>query len=51
MPRLDQTYMIDETAGTVAKVLKATAQELGADVAIAGFVRYHVGEGAEEGAE
>ena len=48
---LDQTYLIEAEAGSVAKVLKAAGKELGADVRIAGFVRYSVGEGLEATAE
>ena len=48
---VDQTYMIDETAGSVRKVLEAAGKELGAPVSLAAFVRYTVGEGVEVAAE
>ena len=41
---MDQTYMIDADAGSVSKVLKAAGKDLGAEVSIAAFVRYSVGE-------
>ena len=41
---LEQTYLIEENAGTVAKVLAAAGTSLGAPVTIEGFVRFHVGE-------
>ena len=43
---LDQTYVIDGER-TVAKVLDDAAKEAGAPVAIAGFVRFALGEGIE----
>ena len=48
---VDQTYMIDADAGSVSKVLKAAGKDLGAEVSIAAFVRYSVGEGLEAVAE
>jgi elongation factor Ts len=48
---VEQTYMIEPDAGSVAKVLAAAGEELGAEVSIAGFVRYAVGEGLEATAE
>ena len=47
---LEQQYLIDADAGTVAKVLAAAADDLGAEVSLGGFVRYHVGEGGEAAA-
>ena len=47
---VDQTYLIEADAG-VAKVLEAAGKALGAEVRIAGFVRYAVGEGLEVTAE
>lgn len=44
---LEQAYVIDDSSGSVTKVLAAAGKELGADVELTGFVRYHVGEGAE----
>ena len=41
---LDQTYLIDDSAGAVAKVLQAAGKELGAPVEVSAFVRYQVGE-------
>lgn len=48
---LEQTYLIEENGGAVAKVLEAAGKELGAPVEVAAFVRFHVGEGAEAEAE
>lgn len=49
---LEQTFLIEEGAGSVAKVLAAAGKELGAPVELAAFARYQVGEavGAAEGA-
>ena len=47
---LEQPYVVDDSAGSVGKVLAAAGKELGANVALTGFVRYHVGEGSAEGA-
>ena len=43
---LDQTYVIDGER-KVAKVLEDAAKEAGAPVAIAGFMRFALGEGIE----
>jgi elongation factor Ts len=43
---LDQTYVIDGER-KVAKVLDDAAKEAGAPIAIAGFVRFALGEGIE----
>ena len=40
----EQAYIVDESAGSVAKVLEATGKALGSPVEIGGFVRYQVGE-------
>ena len=42
---LDQPYVVDPEAGAVRKMLAAASKELGAEVALGGFVRYHVGQG------
>lgn len=44
---LEQQYLIEEKAGAVSKVLKKASTDLGAEVTLEGFVRYHVGESAE----
>lgn len=41
---LEQPFIIDDSAGSITKVLAAAGKELGADVALTGFVRYRVGE-------
>jgi len=41
---LDQTYLIEDNAGSVSKVLKAASADLGADVSLCGLLRFHVGE-------
>ena len=41
---LEQPYVVDEAAGSVAKVLAAAGKELGATVELGGFVRFQVGE-------
>ena len=43
---LDQTYVIDGES-KVGKVLEQAAADLGAPVAVAGFLRFHLGEGVE----
>lgn len=48
---LEQEYVIEDSAGSVAKVLQAAGAELGAEVSLEGFVRYHIGEGAAAKAE
>jgi len=45
---LEQTYVVDGES-RVAKVIDATAKELGTPVRIAGFVRYALGEGIDKG--
>ena len=45
---LEQPYAIDESAGSVGKVLKAAGKELGHAVTVGGFVRWQVGEGMDE---
>ena len=45
---LEQPYVIDESAGSVGKVLKAAGKELGHAVTVGGFVRWQVGEGMGE---
>ena len=42
---LEQPYVVDDSAGSIAKVLAAAGKELGAEIELTGFVRYHVGEG------
>ena len=41
---LEQPYVVDESAGTIAKVLQQASKALGAPVSLEAFVRYHVGE-------
>ena len=43
---LEQPFIVDESAGSVRKVLAAASKALGADVQLVGFVRYQVGEHA-----
>ena len=43
---LEQDYVVDDGAGSVAKVLRAAASELGGPVELDGFVRFHVGDSA-----
>jgi elongation factor Ts len=45
---LEQTYVVDGES-RVAKVVDATAKELGTPVRIAGFIRYALGEGIDKG--
>ena len=42
---LEQEYIVEDKAGDVRKVLKKASADLGAEVSLEGFVRYHVGEG------
>jgi len=44
---LEQEYIVEDKAGDVSKVLKKASTDLGAEVTLEGFVRYHVGEDAE----
>lgn len=44
---LEQTYVMDGES-RVSAAVDAAAAELGADVAVAGFVRYRLGEGVEK---
>ena len=44
---LEQEYIVEDKAGDVRKVLKKASADLGAEVSLEGFVRYHVGEGGE----
>ncbi len=44
---LDQTFVIDGTQ-TVAQAVQQAASEAGAPVAVAGFVRFKIGEGVEK---
>ena len=46
---LEQTYLIDDSAGTVAKVLAAAGKDLGAPVEVRAFVRYQVGDESSSG--
>jgi len=48
---LEQQYLIEEKAGSVSKVLQKASKDLGAEVTLEGFVRYHVGESAAEAEE
>lgn len=41
---LSQKFVVDESAGTIAKLLEAEAEELGASVHISGFYRLAIGE-------
>jgi elongation factor Ts len=41
---LEQSYLIDEGAGSVSKVLAAAGERLGAPVELSAYVRYQVGE-------
>ena len=43
---LEQTYLVEEGAGKVAKVLEAAGQQLGAPVELKAFARFAVGESA-----
>ena len=43
---LEQQYLIEEKAGAVSKVLEKASKDLGSEVALEGFVRFHVGEGS-----
>ena len=43
---LEQQFLIDDSAGAISKVLEAASKDLGAEVSLDGFVRYHVGEEA-----
>lgn len=45
---LEQQYLIEEKAGAVSKVLEKASKELGSEVALEGFLRFHVGEGSAE---
>jgi elongation factor Ts len=45
---LEQEYIIEDKAGDVSKVLKKASADLGAEVTLEGFVRYHVGEEADK---
>ena len=45
---LEQPYLIDDSAGSVSKVLAAAGKELGSDVRLTGFVRFHVGEASAD---
>ena len=48
---LEQAYLIDDSAGSVSKVLAAAGKQLGAPVELRAFARYQVGESvAGEGA-
>ena len=44
---LEQEYIVEDKAGDVRKVLKKASADLGAEVSLEGFVRYHVGEAGE----
>jgi len=44
---LEQPFIVDESAGSVRKVLAAASKALGAEVRLAGFMRYQVGEHAD----
>ena len=44
---LQQTYVIDQET-KIEKVLEKASRDLGAPVAIEGFVRFQVGEGIEK---
>ena len=48
---LEQQYLIEEKAGAVSKVLEKASKELGSEVALEGFLRFHVGEGIAAEAE
>ena len=43
---LEQTYVVDDKAGSIQKVLDAAAKSLGGDITLAGYIRYQVGEEA-----
>jgi len=45
---LEQTFVVDDSAGTITKVLATASKELGAPVTLEAFVRYHVGEHPKE---
>ena len=45
---LEQEYIVEEKAGDVSKVLKQASADLGAEVTLEGFVRYHLGEASED---
>ena len=47
---LDQAYVHDP-AKTVAQAIKEAEKTVGAPIAVAGFVRYALGEGVEKPAE
>lgn len=47
---LDQKFIKDDKA-TIASIVAAKGKELGADITVAGFVRYEVGEGLEKRSE
>lgn len=44
---LEQQYLIDDAAGSVANVLAAASDRLGAPVSLEAYARYQVGEGLE----
>lgn len=48
---LEQEYMVEDKAGDVSQVLKKASEDLGAEVTLEGFVRYHVGEDVGEAGE
>ena len=48
MVLLEQEYIVEEKAGDVSKVLKQASADLGAEVTLEGFVRYHLGEASED---
>ena len=44
---LEQVYVVSEDKAKVSKVIEQAAKDLGADVKLAGFIRYALGEGIE----
>ena len=44
MALLEQTWVVEQNAGNVRKVLEEASRNLGADVSIAGFARFQIGD-------
>lgn len=47
---LEQTSVVDPDS-SISQVLKAAAEEAGAEITIKGFLRYELGEGIEKKAD